>query len=402
MFRYILYAIIVVLALFLLACLLYHGKSRREPYKKTKGEAPTSSNGESMSNEEYLARLDAVRFFVDRTALEVEPDPEEVFFYTPVPAPELEGLIVGHYKEIAAKFKKRGYKFVFLPEFNATFCKEDNKAKCAYFNPHAEYPVSKPVEILSYEDIRQAYSIPEKVDGPCLIRCKRADMDSVPFSFCFLRATDQKSLFAELEHYLQNVGGFEPLYRIASEEELRRRLDGKPADERFETDIYLLEKEVRERVEKLRSLGLSQLAILRLVGDEPWEPSRMRIDREKRIILTDYKDKEIKLEPLHKAVYFLFLLHTEGILFKDLVQYETELRNIYQDVTGRNDLSAIEKSIKRLVDPYDNSINEKCARIKNAFISEFREDLAKWYYIDGRRGESKRILLPRFMVTWED
>ena len=119
-----------------------------------------------------------------------------------------------------------------------------------------------------------------------------------------------------------------------------------------------MEKEVRERVEKLRSLGLSQLAILRLVGDEPWEPSRMRIDREKRIILTDYKDKEIKLEPLHKAVYFLFLRHPEGILFKDLEQYEAELGAIYKEVTGRNDLSAIEKSIKRLVDPYDNSINE--------------------------------------------
>ena len=85
MFRYILYAILVVLALFLLACLLYHGKSRREPYKKTKGEAPTSSNGESMSNEEYLARLDAVRFFVDRTALEVEPDPEAQYLSSITP-----------------------------------------------------------------------------------------------------------------------------------------------------------------------------------------------------------------------------------------------------------------------------------------------------------------------------
>ena len=58
-------------------------------------------------------------------------------------------------------------------------------------------------------------------------------------------------------------------------------------------------------------------------------------------------------------------------------------------------------SINKLTDPYDNSINEKCARIKNAFVSEFREEVAQWYFIDGNRGEKKTIKLPRELVTWE-
>jgi hypothetical protein len=38
---------------------------------------------------------------------------------------------------------------------------------------------------------------------------------------------------------------------------------------------------------------------------------------------------EIKMEPLTKAVYLLFLNHPEGILFKHLPDYRQELANIY-------------------------------------------------------------------------
>ena len=66
-----------------------------------------------------------------------------------------------------------------------------------------------------------------------------------------------------------------------------------------------------------------------------------------------------------------------------------------------NQTKAIEDSIAKLTDPFDNSINEKCARIKNAFVSEFREEVAQWYFIDGSKGEKKSIKLPRELVTWE-
>ena len=48
-----------------------------------------------------------------------------------------------------------------------------------------------------------------------------------------------------------------------------------------------------------------------------------------------------------------------------------------------------------------NSINEKCARIRGAFISQFDESLAKHYYINGKRGEVKKIALPHDLVIWE-
>lgn len=51
--------------------------------------------------------------------------------------------------------------------------------------------------------------------------------------------------------------------------------------------------------------------------------------------------------------------------------------------------------------PLNNSINEKCARIRGAFVGEFDNNMAKYYYIDGQCGETKKITLPRDLVVWE-
>ena len=41
--------------------------------------------------------------------------------------------------------------------------------------------------------------------------------------------------------------------------------------------------------------------------------------------------------------------------------------------------------------PVLNSINEKCARIRAAFVGQFDDYMAKSYYVDGQRGEAKKI-----------
>ena len=109
---------------------------------------------------------------------------------------------------------------------------------------------------------------------------------------------------------------------------------------------------------------------------------------------------EIHLTPLPKAVYFLFLRHPEGILFKNLPDYRKELLDIYSQLTGRKCDKEIKQSIKDITDPTKNSINEKCARIKEAFVSQFHDDVAKHYFVTGNRGEPKKITLPRDLVDW--
>ena len=90
-----------------------------------------------------------------------------------------------------------------------------------------------------------------------------------------------------------------------------------------------------------------------------------------------------------------------GVLLKNLQDYYPELRKWYVETTDRVDISSIDKNIAALTDPLNNSINEKCARIRAAFICQFDEYMAKSYYIDGPRGEAKKIALPRDLVVWE-
>jgi hypothetical protein len=110
---------------------------------------------------------------------------------------------------------------------------------------------------------------------------------------------------------------------------------------------------------------------------------------------------EIKMTALNKAVFILFLKHPEGIRFKELSDCALELRYIYERISHITDYDKLHESVSRIADPCNNSINEKCARIREAFVSCIDERLAKNYFVTGMRGEPKRITLDRSMVIWE-
>lgn len=171
------------------------------------------------------------------------------------------------------------------------------------------------------------------------------------------------------------------------------------ADAYFNHDTEKMMSEIVERVKELRQRGITEAIISSLFKKET-TLSRMHITADFKIILPDYNNLEIHLTPLPKAVFFLFLRHPEGILFKNLPDYYDELLNIYSQLTGRKCDKEIKQSIKDVTDPTKNSINEKCARIKEAFVSQFHDDLAQHYFITGYRGEPKKITLSRELVDW--
>lgn len=168
----------------------------------------------------------------------------------------------------------------------------------------------------------------------------------------------------------------------------------------FEAERARMLREVRERIEKLRMLGVDELELRKLFEKED-TLSRLVVTRDYRILLPDYHDMEIEMNPLPKALFLLYLRHEEGISFKYLTDYEGELREIYLRLTDRVQPEVIDKSIQSLCDPTQNAINEKCTRIREAFVNKFDVRLAQHYFITGKRGEVKRIQLQRDLVTWE-
>ena len=164
-------------------------------------------------------------------------------------------------------------------------------------------------------------------------------------------------------------------------------------------DKQNLLKEVKEKVQKLKEYGMSEKEITSLFHTE--QPLlKLFISKNYKIFLGDER-KEVHMEPLVKTVYLLFLKHPEGIAFKNLPAYRQELTKIYSEVRpwGLSDRAL--RSIEDVTNPLLNSINEKCARIRGAFVGQFDDHLARHYYIDGLRGEAKKIALPRDLVVWE-
>lgn len=171
------------------------------------------------------------------------------------------------------------------------------------------------------------------------------------------------------------------------------------ADAEFDRDSWKLIMEIRMRIMKLHQMGISD-EILRQVIHGNDKISRLVVTHKKHIILPDY-DMEIRMRPLPKAVYLLFLRHREGILFKCLPDYRAELSDLYQELRGGRLSDKEKQSVMDVTDPLNNSINEKCARIREAFLDKFDERLARHYYIDGRKGEPKRIALPDNLIEWQ-
>ena len=128
--------------------------------------------------------------------------------------------------------------------------------------------------------------------------------------------------------------------------------------------------------------------------------SKLTITKDYTIILSDY-NKEVKLEPLVKAVYLLFINHPEGIAFKYLPDYREELTQIYVKLKPLGINNRVLQSIEDVTNPLLNSINEKCSRVRATFATLVDASLIDQYAIIGKSGEEKNIALPRNLVTWE-
>ena len=151
----------------------------------------------------------------------------------------------------------------------------------------------------------------------------------------------------------------------------------------------------------LKAIGVPLLEELRLEAAKG-NLSRLVITKEYRFILVDYNNKEVELQPVHKAVYMLFLAHPEGIEFKKLADYREELTRYYMATAKLMDKEKILEGVDHLVNPLDNAINEKCSRIKKVFLDMMDEYTASYYIISSHTQKhiegSSRIWFQRLKV----
>ncbi len=223
-----------------------------------------------------------------------------------------------------------------------------------------------------------------------------------------LEEGSDEDIIAQLDAIVKKVyndHGEGGLYCKAEKPDIKEGTTDDYADELFtwilhDDEVAVIVKEIRDRIKILSEKGLTENLLKKLLNKET-RLSRLMVTKDMRIVLPDYNNMEIKMEPINKAVFLLFLRHPEGIIFKHLPDYRKELADIYQKIKPLGLNERVIQSIEDVTNPLLNSINEKCARIRGAFVSQFDESLAQHYYIYGRRGEPKKIDLPRDLVKWE-
>lgn len=128
------------------------------------------------------------------------------------------------------------------------------------------------------------------------------------------------------------------------------------------------------------------------------EISPIRFDSEFNISLPLYPQIVITLEPLPKSLYILFLQHPEGIILKEIQDYEQELKNIYSVVSGRKNPTVIERMFRTLVDPTEAPLHKNLSIIRRSFTSKLSYEIAKNYIPSHSRAKAHNIPLDAELV----
>lgn len=313
--------------------------------------------------------------------------------------PHINAMISARHDEISKRLQDYDFEFCYIPRLMEKFM---DKEYIRYFTPYQEKPIP------SWKPLDSTFMHPYIEDD-----YKPHAAFVVIYNYRFFSFE-----VANGELPLQNVCDF--AREIYKEENYPDHCDEWAGDDNGKYDKFVryccdknalefndsnlreiemagIMEEVRAKIEHLRQHGVSEMALQALLKPRV-ELSEMHIDEHGRITLPGYGNREIRMTPLVKSVYLLFLAHREGIRFKDLPSFRDELSFIYGHLTGRSSDEAIRKSINDVTDPRKNSINEKCARIREAFLREFDYMYARYYYIVGERGETKRIALQEDLI----
>lgn len=266
---------------------------------------------------------------------------------------------------------------------------------------------------------------------PCLLRNISGGLPETKnkFTYTYIQYLTEKDLERLFDRYINHVripdDNEGVMYSLAPFDKLIKKSDSEyDADYHFSNDVKENTEELKLKIDELKiegKFGVLAEAImymLETIKDEKPEIlkkikpiieqkklleskvvlSPILIDKYYNIFLPDFGNIEVKMHALPKTVYLFFLRYPNGVRFKELYQHKDELLEIYNKITNKYDNQEIEKTINDLVDMTKPSINQKCARIREAFRKLMDENIAQHYYIDGLNGEPKKISLPQNLI----
>jgi hypothetical protein len=367
--------------------------------------------------------------------------PDVVLYFEKDYNPAVNACIQNRLVDLRAKFASKKMKLVYFPSLNnmeeppesfmdmLMYSQPDLFSGDEALNPKQIFSWLSNIKVKElYSLLGEMLDIPNQPEA-CFIRClhcisEDADPQMGLYTLYPIYGTDEEKVSQEIDFYLSvlqhttssihfSLKGEDSSIANADKwfftegQKISDEIKAKIAEIKqftaeetiLETLFYMIKEFREEKPELCRQLCLQLYDEMDSVSRKT---SRLFIDKHFRIFLPDYNNIEIELTPLPKTLYLFLLKYPDGVFFKELYMHKKELLDIYGRIGNRTDLEQMQKSINDMTDARSNSVNEKCSRIKEAFLSKLDQRLALQYIVTGNRQDAKCISLDRSLVVFEE
>ena len=338
-----------------------------------------------------------------------EPDSNQVLYVENHRNADLEQYITRNLKYIKRTFELYGLEFIYMPDMVDSMPNDVLRDAAGYYTPwlkHTDVDALRDACRIAIDELYSKVNL--KDDAPAVVDCRgrafKVDVRPMDYDALFYQiaqAYGHKNYASVSKHTLFREADWEACEAELKENDLP--LPGVVIAEDEPTTYgnpyeYAQADQMYEELKRNHAgWWLEQLFAAQMRKDEVI--SRIVVDSPRRLLLPDYNNMEIRMNPATMAFYLLYLKHPEGIRFKELINYRQELYRIYSYTTKSDDKEAIERAVDAMVNQLDGNQNVHRSRIKtairNAFKDKFCERYARMYYLDGTKGEPMKVEIAR-------
>ena len=166
----------------------------------------------------------------------------------------------------------------------------------------------------------------------------------------------------------------------------------------MDEDAASIVAQIKTLLRQLKIKGATDKEIDSLLTEEG-KPGRAYIDSKGMLVLPDAGNVQIKLTPMERTLYILFLRYPEGINADELWRYWDELCDIYGSQTVYDDIELIEDAVEGICDEEKVTWYTNVSRIKRKVSDKLGKRAAEQYIIKRGGDGLYRISAQAAMVS---
>jgi hypothetical protein len=148
----------------------------------------------------------------------------------------------------------------------------------------------------------------------------------------------------------------------------------------MDEDAASIVAQIRNLLGQLRIKGITDKEIDTILTQQQ-KPGRAYVNTKGMLVLPDEDGVQIKLTPMERTLYILFLRYPEGINADELWRYWDELCDIYGSQTVYDDKDLIEDAVESICDEEKVTWYTNVSRIKRKVSDKLGKRVAEQYII---------------------